>query len=406
MSTQAAWSPILSGPPTPTVSFELAGTTVLARKSSELTRKPAFINGPVEAEIIANIEALAPDMDAIVVVDQASSVATERVLAAVAACARKHSLRTIGDSRGRAAAFKGFDVLVPNDQEAGIATGIAVTDEPALNAAGKALLRASHNALITRGPAGIRIFAEDGAIEDVPIAIDPHRVVDITGAGDTVTAAVALTLAAGGTLHDAALLANAAAGVAVMQPGVVAVSNTELSRALGQQGRPSKLKTLEELAPIVKKMKQNGKTVVWTNGCFDILHAGHITYLMKAAQVGDVLVVGLNSDDSVRAIKGPNRPIVNQLDRARVMSALEFVDYITIFEQATTEPFLATLEPDAYVKGGDYTVDTINQAERRLVKGYGGRIVIIPGIEGKSTTAIIDKIATQLIDQMTRKENP
>ncbi|HIJ64513.1 MAG TPA: D-glycero-beta-D-manno-heptose 1-phosphate adenylyltransferase [Candidatus Hydrogenedentes bacterium] len=367
------------------------------------TPSPAFVAGKTESDIIANIEARARDVDVIVVVDQVSSVVTEQVLRAVVECARKHDLLTVGDSRNRAGAFQGFDVLVPNDREAGLGAGIDVIDDASLNAAGKALLSVCENVLVTCGPAGIRVFAKDGVIEDVPIVIDPRAVVDVTGAGDTVTAAAALTLSAGGSLREAAAISNAAAGVAVTQPGVVTVSNAELEQALGGAGRPAKLKRHNELKAIVERMKKEGKSVVWTNGCFDILHAGHITYLMKAAQVGDVLVVGLNSDASVRAVKGPTRPIVNEIDRARVLSALEFVDYLAIFDDPTTEPLLELLRPDVYVKGGDYTIDTINQAERRLVEGYGGKIVIIPGIEGKSTTAIVERIATRLIDEMTRK---
>jgi len=149
---------------------------------------------------------------------------------------------------------------------------------------------------------------------------------------------------------------------------------------------------LAELKPVVKQLREQGKTVVWTNGCFDILHTGHITYLMKAAQLGDLLIVGLNSDASVRENKGPNRPVVKEKDRALVLSALECVDYLTIFEEKTTVPILEALRPDVYAKGGDYAIDTIVQEERHVVEGYGGRIAIIPGVEGHSTSAIIDKI--------------
>lgn len=367
------------------------------------TPSPKFIEGAIEEQVIANIQALAPKVDAIMVVDQVSSVVTERVLAAVILCAKRHNLLTVGDSRERIGAFRGFDVVVPNDREAGIGTGIEVADDESLNRAGKALLRVCKSALVTCGAKGIRVFAADGAIEDVPVTVDPRAVVDVTGAGDTVTATVTLALLAGGTLREAAELSNAAAGVVVTQSGVVTVSNAELAQALENRGRPTKLKHLIDLKTIVKRLQGQGKKVVWTNGCFDILHAGHIAYLMKAAHVGDVLVVGLNSDASVQAIKGPQRPIVNELDRARVLSALEFVDYLTIFTEPTTVPLLKELKPDVYVKGGDYTVDSINQEERRLVEGYGGAIVIIPGVEGKSTTAIVEKITSNLIDETARR---
>ncbi|HEO72335.1 MAG TPA: D-glycero-beta-D-manno-heptose 1-phosphate adenylyltransferase, partial [Candidatus Hydrogenedentes bacterium] len=324
---------------------------------------------------------------------QASSVATERVLAEVVALARKHKLLTVGDSRARAGALKGFDVIVPNDREAGIGAGIEVVDEATLEQAGKKLLGICKNALVTCGAKGITVFAEDGSIENVPIK--PCRVVDVTGAGDTVTAAVALTLLAGGSLHEAAVIGNAAAGVAVGQEMVVTVSQAEVIGALSGDAGPAKLRTLDALTAIVAKLRKEGKTVVWTNGCFDILHTGHISYLVKAAAFGDVLIVGLNTDASVRENKGLNRPIVGERDRALVLSALECVDHIILFGEKTTTSLLGALKPDVYAKGGDYTLDTIVQEERRLVEGYGGRIAIIPGVEGQSTSAIIERISRE-----------
>ncbi|MBI4558079.1 MAG: bifunctional heptose 7-phosphate kinase/heptose 1-phosphate adenyltransferase [Candidatus Hydrogenedentes bacterium] len=356
------------------------------------TPKPKFISGTVEDQVIANIRARAPEVDAIMVGDQVSTVATERVLQEVVACAKKHKLVTVGDSRERAGAFKEFDVIVPNDREAGLGAGIAVVDDATLQAAGKKLLTICKNALITRGPKGITVFSADGTVEDVPITIDPHEVVDVTGAGDTVTAAVAVTLVAGGSLHDAAVIGNAAAGIAVKQPGVVTVPRAELEHALLGKVGPAKLKTLEELKQIVRRHREDGKRVVWTNGVFDLLHVGHVTYLMKAARLGDILVVGLNSDASVRKVKGPSRPVVNEANRALVLSALECVNYVTIFSDPTTVSILQALHPTVYAKGGDYNINTINQEERKVVESYGGEIHLLPGVEGQSTTKIIDKI--------------
>lgn len=357
------------------------------------TPTPTLISGEVEAQVIANIRARAPEVDAIVVGDQVCSVITEKVLAAITECARAHNLLTVADSRKRAAMFKGFDIVVPNDREAGIAVGVDVKDEASLHEAARLLRQACKNALITRGPDGITVFAEDGSHTDVPIT--PCEVLDVTGAGDTVTAAVALTVLAGGTLVDAAAVGNAAAGVAVAQRGVVTVSRDEIEHALAGTAGPAKLKSLEALTDIVRRLKMEGRSIVWTNGCFDILHAGHITYLQKAARLGDILVVGLNSDASVRENKGPTRPVVREEDRALVLSALGCVGYLTIFGDKTTVRFLKALQPDVYAKGGDYTIDTINQEERHVIEGYGGRIALVPGVEGKSTTAIIDQIANE-----------
>lgn len=356
------------------------------------TPTPVFIEGEVEDQIIANIWARAPEVDAIVVTDQVKSVATRRVLDAVVKCAEQYKLITVGDSRGRAGEFHGFDVMVPNDREAGIGTGIDVVDDATLNEAGRSLLKICKNALVTRGRHGIRLFGSDGAVEDFPTTVDPASVVDVTGAGDTVTAAVAVTLVAGGTLRDAAVIGNYAAGVAVAQRGVVTVPLAQLEQAMFGQSGPAKLKTIDELKSEIEQLHNEGKRVVWTNGCFDILHLGHITYLQKAAALGDVLIVGLNSDASVRAIKGPDRPIINEMDRAFVLSALECVGYVTIFHEESPLEILKRLQPDVYAKGGDYTLDTIVQTERRAVEAYGGKIAILPAVEGRSTTNIIARI--------------
>ncbi len=153
-----------------------------------------------------------------------------------------------------------------------------------------------------------------------------------------------------------------------------------------------KLKSLEELVHIRREARAEGRRVVWTNGCFDILHAGHVLYLQAAKACGDLLVVGVNSDASVRRTKGPKRPIVNQQERLIVLAALTAVDYLVLFDDNSPLRLIAALEPDVYVKGGDYNLDTINQEERRLVESYGGSIELLPGVPGVSTSSIIDKV--------------
>ena len=153
-----------------------------------------------------------------------------------------------------------------------------------------------------------------------------------------------------------------------------------------------KVKKLDELLKIRQDAREQNLRVVWTNGCYDILHAGHVTYLQKSKQLGDMLIVGLNSDRSIRATKGPLRPIVDEHERAIVISALACVDYVIIFQEDSPLNIIEKLKPDIYAKGGDYTIDTINQEERRLVESYGGEIALIPGVEGNSTTAVINRI--------------
>jgi D-beta-D-heptose 7-phosphate kinase/D-beta-D-heptose 1-phosphate adenosyltransferase len=357
------------------------------------TPKPVMITGEVEQQLIDKIKELAPQVDAIMIGDQVSATISDRVLATIVACAKEHNLITTADSRARAGFFKGISLITPNDMEAALASGIDITDDSSLKEAGQALLENTDNVMITLGPDGIACFSRGKEMEK--ISVRPVQAVDVTGAGDTVIAAATLALAKGATLAEAAFLGNLAAGVAVTQTGVVTVSNEEVRDALAE-GSSVKLKKemgLEQLQAVMKRLKREGKKVVWTNGCFDILHVGHIMYLQEARNQGDAMVVGLNSDASVQAIKGPNRPVVSESDRAQVLAALECVDYIVIFDEKTPLPLISLLQPDVYAKGGDYTVDTIDQEERVAVEAYGGKIAIIPGQEGKSTTWIIEKIS-------------
>ena len=154
----------------------------------------------------------------------------------------------------------------------------------------------------------------------------------------------------------------------------------------------TKIIDLPTLRHISEQAKSEKKKVVWTNGCYDILHAGHVRYLQSAKSCGDILVVGVNSDRSIRAVKGEQRPIVNEKQRAIVLAALTCVDYIIIFDADSPVGIIQEIQPDVYAKGGDYTIETINQQERRLVESYGGDIALIPGVEGLSTTEIIGRI--------------
>lgn len=154
-----------------------------------------------------------------------------------------------------------------------------------------------------------------------------------------------------------------------------------------------KIISWERLPDWRAKMRADGKRLVVTNGCFDLLHLGHVTYLENARNLGDALLIGLNSDDAVRGLKGPHRPVNSEQDRAAVLAALESVSAVCIFREVTATRFLQHVQPDIYVKGGDYTLDTLNQEERRTVEKAGGKIEIIPFVPGKSTTALLKKIA-------------
>jgi len=177
------------------------------------------------------------------------------------------------------------------------------------------------------------------------------------------------------------------------------LSKRDKTDLLDSDFQSDKVVSAVRLKQIVQNARKADKKVVWTNGCYDLMHAGHIIYLEKARAVGDLLVVGLNSDKSVQLSKGKARPIVPQELRARVLSALSCVDYVVLFEDMSPYAIIEYLQPDIYAKGGDYTIDTIDQDERRLVEGYGGDIALFPGVEGMSTTVLIQKILKIYRDQ-------
>ncbi|MBM3226525.1 MAG: D-glycero-beta-D-manno-heptose 1-phosphate adenylyltransferase, partial [Candidatus Tectomicrobia bacterium] len=244
--------------------------------------------------------------------------------------------------------------------------------------------------LVTRGKDGMSLFHPPQ--EPVHIPAQAREVFDVTGAGDTVAAMLSMALVAGLSLVDAARLANAAAGVVVGKMGTAVVSPTELQTALQHDALDSTRKILppDLLAMELWQRQQRGETIVFTNGCFDLLHVGHIQYLQQARTLGDCLVLGLNDDASVRLLKGPQRPVLPQHERARILAALGCVDYVTIFSEATPHALITQLRPDVLVKGGDYTPETV--VGRDVVEAYGGRVCIMPYIAGNSTTEIIGSI--------------
>jgi rfaE bifunctional protein nucleotidyltransferase chain/domain len=202
-----------------------------------------------------------------------------------------------------------------------------------------------------------------------------------------VAAALSLSLVSGASLEEAMIIANHAAGISVSKVGTYHVKLEELKEKL--LGEEKKVKTFEELSNIVADLKRKGKKIVWTNGKFDILHEGHAKYLKEARKFGNCLIAGLNSDSSFKMLKG-REPINSELKRAELLSA--YVDYILIFPEQDTIKYLSAFKPDIYAKGGDYTIDTINQEERKIIENYGGQIVLINSGEDISTTKLLGRI--------------
>ena len=240
---------------------------------------------------------------------------------------------------------------------------------------------------------GITNLGEDGSFHSPAKA---REVFDVSGAGDTVIATLAAGLAGGLEIRSAVELANLAAGIVVGKAGTVPIAAHELILALTPSSgivSGEKILSLERLQRRVAEWRAAGETVVFTNGCFDLLHVGHITLLENCRKFGSKLVLGLNSDASVSRLKGPTRPIVGEYQRARVMAALASVDAVTLFLEDTPLELIRAIRPNVLVKGGDYTVATVVGHEEVLAQG--GRVEIVPTVEGFSTTSIVNKLSAK-----------
>ncbi len=287
--------------------------------------------------------------------------------------------------------YRGATLLTPNRYEASLASGIEIIDDDSLQrAAAQLLLIADAEAIaITLDKEGAYLYTRDGVGRRIPPA-RPRAVYDVTGAGDVVLAMLAVALGSGCEFDQAVALANVAGGLEVEHFGVVPISRDEvvdeLRRTLGLRG--GKVMDRKRLAGEIKRRRANGEQIVFTNGCFDLLHMGHVRYLRQARELGSALVVGVNSDDSVRRLKGPDRPVISQDERAEMLGALECVDYVTIFDEDTAHEVIEVLRPEIFAKGGS----TDEVVERDLVEGYGGQVLTLDLVQGASTTEIIDRI--------------
>lgn len=238
--------------------------------------------------------------------------------------------------------------------------------------------------LLTRGAKGMILFEKNR--EPLRIRATMREVADVSGAGDTVIATLAACVAKGLGWDQSSEIANIAAGIAVTKIGTAPVDISELNTALREESDNPKLYSRGELAEKIGEWRSQGQSIVFTNGCFDLLHPGHISLLRKSAAFGDRLVIGLNSDSSVRRLKGATRPIQNEQSRALLLSAIQFVDAITIFGEDTPEELIRIVRPDTLVKGSDYTVENVVGAD--FVKSYGGQTRLVDLVDGFSTTKL------------------
>jgi D-beta-D-heptose 7-phosphate kinase/D-beta-D-heptose 1-phosphate adenosyltransferase len=330
--------------------------------------------------------------EVIVLSDYAKGVLSTPVIRRAIGMGRELGVPVIVDPKARdLSRYEGASLVTPNLRELEMAVGASLqgaTDDAIAAAARSVLERVSLGALlVTLGERGMMLIAPDGKVDAVPTLA--REVYDVTGAGDTVVAAIAVAGAAGMRLPEAARFANAAAGVVVGKVGTATASASEIARVLGARAVDGILDR-DQLREQVAWWRLQGKRVVFTNGCYDLLHAGHIALLRQAALEGDVLVVALNSDASVARLKGPGRPVIGERDRAELIRALSCVGAVTLFDEDTPLELIRLIEPDVLVKGGDYTPDQV--VGREVVEGRGGVVRIIPLVPGRSTTELVRRI--------------
>ncbi|MHC4664695.1 MAG: D-glycero-beta-D-manno-heptose 1-phosphate adenylyltransferase [Planctomycetota bacterium] len=289
--------------------------------------------------------------------------------------------------------YAGATLIAPNRKEASVAVGFEVkTPDLAAKAAEDLAEKLKFEAVvITLDKEGA--YLKTGKVSEI-IPTRPRNVYDVTGAGDIVLATLAVSLAADCDYKIAVQLSNITGGIEVEKFGAAAVTIEEIiNEIIGEhRGKSGKVQLLDALVEELHWRRNQKEKIVFTNGCFDVLHTGHIEFLKFCRSQGDVIVVGLNSDASVKTIKGPNRPINNQYDRAAVLAALETVDYIAVFDEPDPLSLIKVIRPDVLVKGQDWAEKGV--IGRDIVESYGGSVVLAPLVEGKSSTSIIDKMKT------------
>jgi len=346
------------------------------------------------SQLLKKIEsALAQNPSIVILSDYAKGVLSDDVCKNVIARCKSLNIPVIADPKGQDySKYQGATALTPNKKETSEACGIPMHATDALLSAAEKLKTSLQLTFlaVTRGEEGISLL--DGH-QHQHIPATAKQVFDVSGAGDTVISTLAAGLINGLNPHDALQIANIAAGIVVGKVGTMPVSQAELLKVLTAeegQSQVDKIFTLAQLVDQVKEWKTAKNKIVFTNGCFDLLHAGHVTYLEAAKKTGDKLVLGLNTDRSVSALKGPTRPVIHENDRARVLAALAAVDAVILFDEDTPLSLIQAIQPNVIAKGDDYTKDQVVGGKE--VESWGGSVTLIPLVQGRSTSNIIKKL--------------
>ncbi len=384
-----------------TVALPGRGSTLKTRfmtGSHQLLRLDEEDTAPIDdAAADALLDAFAgalADTDVVVLSDYAKGVLSDRVLRAAIKLARAAGRPVIADpKRASFAAYHDVNVITPNEHEVAQATGMEVHDDDAAVRAGQIALRDSgaDAILVTRSERGLTLVRRER--DPLHLPTEARAVADVSGAGDTLVATFAVMLAGGADIVAAAVAANAAAGVAVGKPGTATVSQTELIAALHRQELLSldeKIMSWQDAANRLSDWRRGGARIGFTNGCFDLIHPGHVRMLTKARARCDRLVLGLNTDRSVQRLKGPTRPVQTETARATVMASIGAVDLVVLFDEETPMELIRELRPDVIFKGADYRIDQVVGGD--FVTSYGGEVGLIDLEEGHSTTNLIRRM--------------
>jgi len=351
-----------------------------------------------EAALIEAAERAIPEVDAVVLSDYGKSVLGPKVIGAAIARARALAIPVYVDPKSDDfTRYRGATCVTPNLRELALAAHMPVSSDAEIIAAATKIMRDSGAGAIlaTRSDKGMVLVEAGGAVH--LDAARAREVYDVTGAGDTVIAVLALACASGFGLPQAMRLANTAAGIVVSKLGTATVELDELMLELSRDVRDkewhhAKYYSAAEAETLVRRWKGRGLVVGFTNGCFDIVHAGHVALLAAARAQCDRLIVALNGDPGVRRLKGQGRPVNGLADRSAVIAAVESVDAVISFDEDTPIELIRRLKPDVLVKGGDYTIEGVVGAAE--VEAAGGRVVLVDLIDGRSTTRLIDAIRT------------
>ena len=386
---------IMTSKSRPTVSKTrvMSGNQQIVRIDDE---SAALFNDEEMITLLNNVaEALNTKPAMVILSDYAKGVLSDSACKSIIEQCKKLKIPVIADPKGRDySKYKGASTLTPNKKETAEACDIDINETESLLKAAEILknkLELDFLA-VTRGEEGISLI-DNNQIQHIPATA--KKVFDVSGAGDTVIATLAAGLVHGLNPHDALQLANIAAGIVVGKVGTVPVTQTELLKTLVSedgQSQTDKICDLTQLTELVSRWKSNHQKIVFTNGCFDLLHAGHVTYLEAAKKTGDKLILGLNTDRSVSALKGPTRPVVHEGDRARVLAALASVDAVILFDEDTPLHLIDAIRPNVIVKGDDYSEEQVVGGTE--VKSWGGVVKLIPLVQGRSTSNIIKKLGS------------